>query len=98
MTVIPMIPVVAMLYKEDGTSQLAPNPKNPKRGYTLQELYEILQCRTIEIVYPPNLPEWKLVVDEEGLIFDLKPNPDATRLMGHLIVGLALLCPKKWLK
>lgn len=91
-------PVKAVLYKEDGTCQEAPDPKNPKRGYSLAELYDILQCRTIERVQLPGFPEQVLVVDEEGLIFRLKINPLASALAGQTIVGLALVCPKVWFK
>lgn len=81
----------------DGTSTKAPRPAG-KRGYTLQELYAIVQTDIIEIVRPPRAPDWIMVVDEDGwLRKDARVNEAATDLAGNhgfleALTGNVLVC------
>lgn len=81
---------MATLIKVDG-SQKDVFPENKENGFTLKELYGLLECEMIEIA--TTFQDGKmLVVDEEGL---LKPepvvNPVASMLVGDYIVGNAIV-------
>ena len=65
-------------------------PANARKGYTLEELYELLQCSTVEII--PVGAGMILVVDEEGRRARKPLNPAASRIAGQPIVGDALHC------
>lgn len=56
----------------------------------LDQLYELIGCRTIEIVRLPG--DAALIVDEEGAINGSMMNRIASLLYGHPIFGTALLC------
>jgi hypothetical protein len=72
---------------------------SPKNGisFHLPELYKMLDCSMIEVVYPQN-PKYSgkiLIIDEEGKLTDKSLNLEATRIFGadyDVIVGSALLC------
>lgn len=53
-------------------------------NYKLQELYDLLGCRMVEVVYTP-IQDLILICDEEGLVFDAKDNAQASNLVGHSI-------------
>lgn len=72
------------------TTNLPVTPANARKGYTLEELYKILQCEMVEII--PVGSGMILVVDEEGLPNEKPANPAASRLAGQPIVGAALYC------
>lgn len=60
---------MAKLYKTDG-SVVDVNPKNARKGFQLQELYDLIKCDCVDI---KNYVKGKcFVCDDEGL---LKPNP-----------------------
>lgn len=72
------------------TTTRAVAPANARKGYTLDELYELLQCSTVEIIRAPG--GMILVVDEEGRLAGKPLNPAASRIAGQPIVGDALHC------
>lgn len=85
---------MATLIKVDG-SQKDVFPADKENGFTLKELYGLLECEMIEIA--TIFQDGKmLVVDEEGL---LKPdpvvNPVASMLVGDYIVGNAIVLDNK---
>ena len=95
------------LYLSDGAS-MPINPQNGKR-FTFKELYSVLECSMIEIVYL--LDGTMLLIDEEGR-FKKSPviNDQATEvaltalakegrtLMGGTIVGHAVHCSEEHLR
>lgn len=88
---------MATIFKTDGTS-LEVEPKNGK-DFGLQELYQIVGCNMIEIVYLPD--KMILVIDEEGKLQDKPINCQATilcKMSDDYIVGDALLCKQKQVK
>lgn len=85
---------MATLLKLDG-SQTEVYPADKENGFTLEELYGMLECDMIEIAC--TFSDGKmLIVDEEGL---LKPNPvvnpTASMLVGDYIVGNAVVVDDK---
>lgn len=91
----------AILYKQDETEKEV-YPKNPAKGFQLEELYEMLGCQYIETV-PAILEGHIIIVDEEGKFNSSNTiNWAATGLARIFaydhIVGSALLCPSIWLK
>ena len=58
---------MAQLLKVDGTTHEI-EPKDPKKGFLLQECYELLECDTIEVVYIKH--PYILIIDEEGKFKD----------------------------
>lgn len=71
-------------------------PKN-KKNFTLKELYEILDCDTIEVVYLSNGNI--MIIDENGKLLDKRYNDYATNILRtdnpdnrDFIVGNALVC------
>jgi len=88
-----------LFIKADG-SMVAVKPQNAKTGYSLNDLYTMLNCSMVEVVYPKNPPkEIKnpiMICDEEGLIGEPKPyNHVASVIAGFSIVGDVLLCASK---
>ena len=81
---------MATLIKVDG-SQKDVFPADKKNGFTLEELYGLLECEMIEIA--TSFQDGKmLVVDEEGLFKpDPVVNPVASMLVGDYIVGNAIV-------
>lgn len=60
---------MAKLYKTDG-SVVDIEPKDKRKGFQLQELYDAIECDLVECVRFSNTEI--AICDEEGL---LKPNP-----------------------
>jgi hypothetical protein len=88
-----------LFIKADG-SMVAVKPQNAKKGYSLNDLYTMLNCSMVEVVYPRNPPkEIKdaiMICDEEALIGEPKPyNHAASVIAGFSIVGDVLLCASK---
>jgi hypothetical protein len=88
---------MATLYNPDGTTQTV-EPTNPKKGFQLRELYRLLECDMIQIIYPPD-SETIMVIDEEGKFQpNYRRNAKATEIMGpnlfvgDEVVGIALVC------
>jgi hypothetical protein len=89
---------VAQLLKFDGTSEEV-KPANPETGFSLEEMYTLLGCSMIEVVYLSAKPDYILVIDEEGKFKDvIHVNEEATDLLlagnhlpGDFVVGNALL-------
>lgn len=73
------------------------HPANPRKGFSLEELYKLVGCEYIECAHFG--PEGKFfVLDEEGKLNGKPVNPAATRIYAQyhpdIIVGNALLCEK----
>lgn len=68
----------------------AVKPASARKGYTLDELYELVGCGTVEII--PVGAGMILVVDEEGRRARKPLNRAASLLAGQPIVGAALYC------
>lgn len=66
-------------------------PKN-KKDFQLKELQEFVGGY-IELVHLEGNKE--MVVNEEGLIYELPANEEASLLAGTLIVGDVLVCDRK---
>lgn len=73
-------------------------PKN-RTDFSLEELYDKLNCNLVEVVYPYIHNELILIIDEEGKLTDKKPNLIATAIFENgdphacdYIVGDAILC------
>ncbi len=91
---------MADLIDGNGRAKLV-QPSNRNHGFTLDELYKLLDCETVEVV---NLHDGRLmVIDEEGKFKENHfVNPKATRML-HLaggmpddyIAGLALICSQE---
>lgn len=78
-------------------------PKSARKGFTLEELYSLLNCRMVEVVrlHRPveGFKEPILIIDEEGT-FDSRNevNLYASHLAGTRIVGNVILTESKNLK
>jgi Domain of unknown function (DUF3846) len=75
---------------------------SPENGtdFQLEEMYSLLECEMIEIVYPRDYP-WKiLIIDEEGKLTGKQVNIPATQIFGYddVIVGSAILCDSEMVK
>ena len=55
-------------------------PKDKEDGFSLQELYTLLSCDTIEVVYLPSEEGQIMIVDEEGKLAQKPRNERATKL------------------
>ena len=89
----------ATLVLTDGTTRII-QPKN-KHDFKLEELYTLLNCETIEVVYSCALAEPQsnhdhiLIIDEEGKLKHRPKNELATKWYSQesdFIVGDAILC------
>ena len=94
---------MATLIKTDGT-RLEVFPNDKKRGFTCEEMYNLIGCDIIECVGPNRRGE-SLIVDEIGkLKDDIEPNLAATMWVREnfgpydVIVGNAVLVSKKEFK
>ena len=87
----------AILIKPDG-SQTSVAPANGK-NFQLEELYKLLECQWVEVVWSLREKGKIMIVDEEG---KLKSSPVfnqvASSLSGHEIVGNAIVCDKSMFK
>ncbi len=92
---------MAKLYKCDGTVKDV-EPKNKKDGFGLQELYNLIGCRLVELVYLPN--DEIIIVDEEGLVNDSELNVKITQIARqksgyqYTLFGNAILCKSEEFK
>ena len=81
----------------DGISREV-TPENGK-NYTLKELYALLGCSSVEVVYPRGKKDYILICDDEGMfVSEPKVNHAASLINGDGIVGNALLCHTSRLK
>lgn len=88
---------MATLYKWTGEVE-AVTPRNKKKGFSLPELYRLLDCEMIEAVYLPG--GLAMVIDEDGKFNrPQEVNREATELLkgaggipGDWIAGHALVC------
>ena len=92
---------MATLYKTNG-EEIEVAPRNKDFGFSLKEMYDLLECELIEIV---SLCQGKImVIDEEGKVKGKKLNLFATAVFqsetGVIdnIVGHALVCNEKEVK
>ena len=93
---------MATLIKVDGTKTEV-FPKNKRKGFTLAEVYSLMNCRLVELVGP--LDDGRsMLVDEEGKLkegWNSRINSEATRLFQSrfgaydVIVGDVLLVTDK---
>lgn len=95
---------MATLIKVDGTKKtVAPRDKN--RGFTLDEIYELLECSVIEHIAVSNGNQEHMIVDEEAKLkagWTERVNVEATRIFNNtygagrdVIVGDVLVCNNK---
>jgi hypothetical protein len=78
------------LLRTDGTS----TEVQPKNGtnYSLEELYKMLGCEMVEVVYTQD-NDTILICDEEGtFVENPRRNVQASNLAGCQIVGNVLVC------
>lgn len=88
---------MATLIKANGTCKKV-FPKDKENGFTLNELYNLIECSCIEIA--KYFDDGKMmVVDEEGRLKENQQiNHIATCMCECLIVGNAIVCNDKELK
>lgn len=97
---------MATLIKITGTKTTV-FPKNKRKGFTLEEVYELLECELVQQVSVNNGAEDIMLVDEEGTCkegWTERINMEATRIFirtygsgVNVIVGNVLLCnDKEW--
>ena len=91
--------MIAILIKPDGTeTKIA--PKNGK-DFQLEELYKLIGCELIEVVYHIKGKGLIMIVDEEGKLKpNSQPNLQATKYLefSDTIVGNAVICQKSMFK
>ncbi len=94
----------ALLVRPDRSIESV-RPENGK-DFKLKELYKLIGCDSIEVVYYDKLiggKEYIIIIDEEGKFKILPINYIVTSFWGkpqHLqdfIVGNAIICPKEML-
>lgn len=72
----------------------AVEPKNPKEGFSLEELYEIIETDMVEVISISK--DSIMIMDEEGKLKGKDVNEEATLLAGVLpydrIVGTVVVC------
>ena len=89
----------ALLIKTTGESSFV-TPKNGK-DFTLGELYQLLGCDTIEVVYPLHRSNGIFIIDEEGKLTGKDINYAATIMWGYpgdALVGDVIFCHTNMLK
>ena len=89
----------ALLIKETGESQFIA----PKNGtdFTLEELYALIGCDLIEVVYPLVDNGNIFIIDEEGKLTGKDINYAATIMWGYpgdALVGDVIFCHTSMLK
>ena len=93
----------ALFIKADGKLEFI----EPENGtdFSLEELYEKLNCDLVEVVYPYVHSGCILIIDEEGKLFSKRPNLIATAIFEcgdanacDFIVGDAILCRTEMFK
>lgn len=93
---------MAILYEPNGEKTKI-SPKSKKDGFRLEELYKLLECRLVEVLYLPN--DEIMIVDEEFLLKnDPILNVEATKVasngLGYYqpICGHAIVCKNEEFK
>lgn len=89
---------MAALIRPDLTQTIVV-PEDPKSGFSLDELYRLIDCETIEVV---TLKDGRvMVMDEDGRAKRLPVNVPATKLYmeaggltGWAVVGNVVICEK----
>jgi hypothetical protein len=86
---------LAILVKANG-SQSEVEPRDPEKGFTLEELYKMLECDCIQVV-ETDFPSLVMIIDEEGKLKTNRVNWKATAIFpgrhhNDMIVGHALIC------
>lgn len=91
------------LFTVDGMIKMV-SPKNESDGFRLEELYAMLSCDLVEVVYPQGTFQldhaWEspiLICDENGLGVK-RLNRLATLVAGFPIVGDCLMCESEQFK
>lgn len=95
---------MATLIKVDGTKTVI-TPRNKKRGFTLEEVYEAIGCDMVQCVNVNNGAEENMICDEEAKCKEgwmERVNREATRIFDKtygpgrdVIIGDVLLCTRK---
>ena len=89
----------ALLIKTTGESSFV-TPQNGK-DFTLEELYQLLGCDMVEVVYPVYDSDCIFIIDEEGKLTGKDINYAATIMWGaqrDVLVGDVIYCPSEMLK
>lgn len=89
----------ALLIKTTGESSFV-TPKNGK-DFSIKELYQLLGCDTVEVVYPAYSINCIFIIDEEGKLRGKDINYTATMMWGYMhdhLVGDVIFCPTSMLK
>ena len=90
---------------KEGISNQKPEKVEPenKTNFNLKELYKLLDCDTIEVVYLSNGD--LMIIDENGKLLNKRYNDYATNVLRNdntdnrdFIVGSALICNSSELK
>ena len=82
--------------KIDGTI-LSIAPMNPKKGYSLQEMYLAIDTDMVQIV-STNQRNTIMVCDEEAMFNNKSYNPMASMIAGQHILGDVIVCNTKNVK
>ena len=99
---------MALLITTDGTKKEIA-PADPKKGFTLAEVYALIGCETVQMVELRTEHGTMMLMNDEGKLNDLPVNAEATKLWGKKynlspeilledgdhIVGNVLLCFSK---
>lgn len=89
----------ALLIKATGESSSI-TPKNGT-NFTLEELYQLLECDMIEVLYPVYDSDCIFIIDEEGKLKLKNINYAATIMSGlmcDVLVGDVIVCHTSMLK
>lgn len=88
--------IVDQILKADG--KIIPiSPKNPKNGYSLQEMYLAIDTNMIQVVYTKER-NTIMVCDEEGMFNNKSYNALASIIAGQQILGDVIICNTKNIK
>ena len=92
-----MKPFIIRAHEGDVVASLEETKPSNGSDFSLEEMKEIVGG-WIELVYPSRCPDLLMVVNEEGLLKKLPGNMGASALMGQMIAGDVLVCPKEMVK
>lgn len=93
---------LSLLIEPDGTLSIHP-PENGSH-YKLKELYALLHCDTIEVLYSPTSRQWCIMDEEAKLKADSLMNEIASVIawkqfslsQGDFLLGNILFCDKEF--
>lgn len=90
---------MAILIAENG-DKTEVHPAKPRDGFSLEEMYRLLDCDTVEMRY---MDDGRiLMMDEDGKSKNRPANREATIIAfprgGDLVVGAVLLCEASEIK